>query len=368
MKIKKILSFLFLCSLCYSSIELCTQESFAQAYQSMGTASPYGYPQPSPQMPPMQYAQTMPMDMNSMNGMNNMPMNGQVNMPMDMNAMNSMGGMVQTQQQMPIEPPSVMEQALSLHQAGRYADAVHLYESIIFATPPDPRVYASIADAHFRLGNYERALKYVVESLKLDTNYSSGHLLLGSILAELGDYARAIRSYKRVLVLDQNNPYAYYNLGLLHYKKEDVRNAIEYLEKARELNPNDPKIWNNLGVAYYDQSLFPQAMICYSEALRLDPNYESAARNMILLQQSIPPAPPVVVQASPEKKPAKKKIYRNTVKKKSSTESQKESQKKDPEKENKKSENNTGNSESFAGTKSVMDGSTQTPLPPAPIN
>jgi|GEM_PF-3696768 len=211
------------------------------------------------------------------------------------------------------EPPSVMEQALSLHKAGRYADAVHLYEGIIFSTPPDPRLYASIADAHFKLGNHERSLKYAVEAVKLDPDYSSGHLLLGTILGEMGDYVRAVRSYQRVLVLDPNNPYAYYNLGLLHYKKSDVKTAIEYFEKSRELNPNDPKIWNNLGVAYYDQGMFSKAMIAYTEALRVDPQNAEAARNLELLRKNSPP--PSRRKTSRSGKSASKKKNKTSKKK-----------------------------------------------------
>jgi Flp pilus assembly protein TadD len=189
-----------------------------------------------------------------------------------------------------LNPNDPLQQALSLHQAGRYADAVQIYESIIINNPPDPRIYASVADAQFRLGNNERALKYAVEALKLDPNYASGHLLLGTILGDMGDMIRAIRSYERVISLDQNNPYAYYNLGLIYYKKADIKVAIEYLERARDLNPNDPKIWNNLGVAYYDNGLFTKAMAAYSQALALDPMYETAKRNVELVRGKIPAA------------------------------------------------------------------------------
>ncbi len=239
-------------------------------------------------------------------------------MPMiDPQLMMQQQAMMQQQMQQPQQPPSVMEQALSLHQAGRYADAIHLYESIIFTGAPDPRLYASIADAHFRLGNLERAMKYTVEALKLDPDYASGHLLLGTILGEMGDLVRAMRSYQKVLVLDQNNPYAYYNLGLLYYKKAEVKSAIEYLEKAKDLNPNDPKIWNNLGVAYYDQGMMPQALIAYAEALRLNPKYETAAKNLVLVRNNMPapqliqPAEQTQVKAKPiAKKTTKKKVYK----------------------------------------------------------
>ncbi|MDX1920968.1 MAG: tetratricopeptide repeat protein [Candidatus Caenarcaniphilales bacterium] len=209
-----------------------------------------------------------------------------------------------------LDPNDPVQQALSLHQAGRYADAIQIYESIIINNPPDPRIYASIADAHFRLGNGNRALKYAVEALKLDPNYSSGHLLLGTILGDMGDFVRAIRSYERVISLDQNNPYAYYNLGLIYYKKSDIKTAIELLERAKDLNPNDPKIWNNLGVAYYDNGRFAQASAAYSQALAMDPMYEAAKKNLELVRGKMP-AP--VYQAT------RKKAVRKGTRKKASS-------------------------------------------------
>lgn len=238
--------------------------NYFQGYQPGAMPPQYGGPMPgfNPQMGPMPY------DM----GGGGMP----PNMGMPMGDMNS------------LDPNDPITQALSLHQAGRYADAIQIYESVIINNPPDPRVYASVADAHYRLGNMERALKYAVEALKLDPNYASGHLLLGTILGEMGDMIRAIRSYERVIALDQNNPYAYYNLGLLYYKKSDIKTAIEYLERARDMNPNDPKIWNNLGVAYYDNAQLTKAAAAYSQALGLDPMYETAKRNLQMVGGRLP--------------------------------------------------------------------------------
>jgi len=221
-------------------------------------------------------------------------------------------GMQDPNQQPPFGSPSELDQndplqqALSLHQAGRYADAIQIYESIIINNPPDPRIYASMADAHYRLGNTERALKYSVEALKLDPNYSSGHLLLGTVLGEMGDMIRAIRAYEKVIALDQNNPYAYYNLGLLYYKKSDIRSALEYLERARDLNPNDANIWNNLGVAYYDNNQLSKASAAYSQALSINPNYETAAKNLELVRGKMPVS---TLGIANTRRKGKKKVY-----------------------------------------------------------
>jgi Flp pilus assembly protein TadD len=250
-----------------------------------GGSQPQPLPgQAYPPLPPQQFPpQQMPPQGYDMGGYGGqmppqpgMPYDGGGGMP---GGMGSPGG---------LDPNDPVQQALSLHQAGRFADAIQIYESIIINNPPDPRIYASVADAHFRLGNTERGLKYAVESLKLDPNYASGHLILGTILGDMGDMVRAIRAYERVIALDQNNPYAYYNLGLLYYKKSDIRTALEYLERARDLNPNDPKIWNNLGVAYYDNGQLTKAAAAYSQALGLDPMYETAKRNLELVRGKLP--------------------------------------------------------------------------------
>lgn len=271
-------------------------------------------PYPQQQQPPMQANYQMQMPMDQANYQMQMQSNG---MPAPMMAptmyppyppmqdpnsgyppMDGGGMGMQDPNQQPQQPPfgtpseldpnDPLQQALSLHQAARYADAIQIYESIIINNPPDPRIYASMADAHYRLGNVERALKYAVEALKLDPNYSSGHLLLGTILGEMGDMIRAIRAYEKVIALDQNNPYAYYNLGLLYYKKSDIRSALEYLERARDLNPNDASIWNNLGVAYYDNGQLAKASAAYSQALSLNPNYDTASKNLELVRGKMP--------------------------------------------------------------------------------
>ncbi len=199
-------------------------------------------------------------------------------------------------------------QALALHEAGRFADAIALYETVLDKTTPDPRIYASVAEAHLRLGNTERALKYAVEALKLDPNYASGHLLLGAIMIDLNDLNRAIRSFERVIVLDGNNPYSYYNLGLIYFGKAQVHEAIEYFERAKDLNPNDPKIWNNLGVAHYDQGDFTKAGAYFSQALSLDPEFTSASKNLALVAPYLPkPKAPIRAKSSSKTRYKKKK-------------------------------------------------------------
>ncbi len=271
-------------------------------YFSQPNNSPLpGQPYPMQQMPP-EYGMSQQMPMQQMPPQYGMPqqMPPEYGMPQQMPMEQMPPPMYPPDMQMPpeqmpsgndpagLDPNDPVQQALSLHQAGRFADAIQIYESIIINNPPDPRIYASIADSHFRLGNTERALKYAVEALKLDPNYASGHLLLGTILGEMGDIIRSVRAYEKVILLDQNNPYAYYNLGLLYYKKSNIKMALEYLERARDLNPNDPKIWNNLGVAYYDNGQFSKAGSAYSQALGLDPAFETARRNLELVQGKLP--------------------------------------------------------------------------------
>lgn len=60
------------------------------------------------------------------------------------------------------------------------------------------------------LSNYEQAIPYLIEGLKLDRNNIEGHTILGFCHLHTGGYTQALASFNRAIDLDPEYPYAHY--------------------------------------------------------------------------------------------------------------------------------------------------------------
>lgn len=105
-------------------------------------------------------------------------------------------------------------------------------------------------------GDYEKALKYVGESLNL----------------------REEKKEKKGAVASSLN-----NLCLAHYQKGELKEALTYglrsLELFKESNvvENQGMVYNNLGLVYFEMSLFSEALECQFKALELKEKFANKA-------------------------------------------------------------------------------------------
>ena len=70
------------------------------------------------------------------------------------------------------------------------------------------RRYRALAEALFRAGNYDKALRYVRMSLDKDAGSAATQALLGDILSTQGRCEEAVPAYDKALELEADNPSA----------------------------------------------------------------------------------------------------------------------------------------------------------------
>ncbi len=140
-------------------------------------------------------------------------------------------------------------------------------------------LYASIGDCYEQLQEYERALTFYRESIKIDQHLhvEEPDVYVGSVfcLLELERYAECEALALKVIAKypDQSELYVYYaeacmNLG----KYEEAELAYR---KSLELNENQPMVQVSLGNLYFENLDFATALACYTKAYELDPDTEN---------------------------------------------------------------------------------------------
>lgn len=104
---------------------------------------------------------------------------------------------------------------------------------------PDGRAFVSLADAHRRSGDLDRAAEVIEEGLSRHGDLSSAHVVAGWIHCDRGDRDAAELAFSRVLDLDEENIEALRGLGDLARRRGDRDDALRHYKRLTALLPED---------------------------------------------------------------------------------------------------------------------------------
>lgn len=133
----------------------------------------------------------------------------------------------------------VYEQAVTLFDQGRYADAA----ALLAGDSTEPRVLALLVRAKANQGRLAEALAGCDRLIAADKLNAEGHYLRATVLQELGELTAAVSAFKRALYLDQDFVPAHFALGHLARaqgrRAEADRHFANALALARRHRPEE---------------------------------------------------------------------------------------------------------------------------------
>ena len=180
----------------------------------------------------------------------------------------------------------LLEEALSYHQANRFADAHARYQRILAVLPKH-------ADAlHFsgllacQIGESAAGIALMRESIAANPNaiyYNN----LGNMLKDHGALSDAIDCYRRAVALKSDYAEAHNNLGNALRESGDAAGGMESCAQAIALRPGYAEAYNNLGNALKDLQQVEAAALSYGKAIDVRPDFAEAHNNLgnVLKQQ-----------------------------------------------------------------------------------
>jgi len=120
-------------------------------------------------------------------------------------------------------------------------------QQLVELHPNDPRALIRLANFYFGGQNYERAIRFYVRVLELDSTYSTPYNQMGYAYRALSRFDAAERAFKKYIELipDDPNPYDSYAELLMKMGKYDE--SIEMYEKA--LAQNSEFNFSHIGIA-----------------------------------------------------------------------------------------------------------------------
>ncbi len=173
----------------------------------------------------------------------------------------------------------VLQEAMGLHRAGRFAEAAELYRRVLKKMPDHFDALYSFALMRMQQGAAQEALALISKAVKAEPRAAPAHCLAGAILNTLGRSKEAIASYDRALAIAPNFAAAWNDRGNTLRLLQRPQDAIASYDRAIAAEPGSAQWHNNRGTALAELTRFAEAIASYDEALRLQPAFAEALNN-----------------------------------------------------------------------------------------
>ena len=182
---------------------------------------------------------------------------------------------------------SSLTRAIELHQQGRLADAIPLYQEVLAREPNNSDALHMAGLCLAALGQIPMAVKLLAAAAALQptnpiilTNFASG-------LSQSGRQAEAVKYYDVALALRPDLLEATRGRGAALLQLGQLDAAVEGLRKAVALAPNDEQAQNTLGVALERAGRTEEAREAFRRALTLNTNNAHAHHNLGLVEMTL---------------------------------------------------------------------------------
>ena len=132
------------------------------------------------------------------------------------------------------------------------------------------RLYYYQANEFFDLKNYEKALQYYKESIKLEPNYASVYNGMGIVYNILQKYEKALKNFDKAIKLKENYIESYYNRANTYNNLENYEKAMKDLNKSIDLEPDYEEAYYVRGKIYELLGEYSHAIKDFKKTIQLD--------------------------------------------------------------------------------------------------
>jgi tetratricopeptide (TPR) repeat protein len=149
-----------------------------------------------------------------------------------------------------IDPAAESQRARQLMSAGRYAEAVPIYEKLVQSMPANPGLRLNLAMSLHLSGEDKKAIPQFETVLKTQPNTLPALMLLGASYLRTGNPAKAVPVLEKAMTLAPEDAQGRAMLadGLLMLERYQA--AIPQLRKLAAAEPANPRPWYGLGRSY----------------------------------------------------------------------------------------------------------------------
>ena len=170
--------------------------------------------------------------------------------------------------------------AVTVWQQGDHQAAENHLSRAIALQPHHPVYYNHLGVFYTERRHYAKAETTLRHALLLSSQLADSHCNLGRVLMLTQRYPEAMDSYRQALRIDPSYAVALANMAVVFQRIGDYQQAVEYYRRALEIDAGQPDWWANLGATCLSMGHFPEAMKHFRQALSLSPRHLIAANGL----------------------------------------------------------------------------------------
>jgi tetratricopeptide (TPR) repeat protein/predicted Ser/Thr protein kinase len=169
-------------------------------------------------------------------------------------------------------------QAQELMAAGKWREAVPVYQNALQLDPAFGRAYAGLAVCYLNLNQTEEARKYYEKAFSLIDRMTDRekHRTRGGYYLLVRNYAKAAEEYRALVENYPSDPAGPTNLAFAYFYARDMRHAVDTGRLAVESHPDNVLARGNLALYAMYAGDFTAAAREAEAVLAANPGYETA--------------------------------------------------------------------------------------------
>src|SRR5215469_5043321 len=141
----------------------------------------------------------------------------------------------------------LFDQAITLHQGGKLAEAERLYQQVLLMEPNSFAPRHMLGVIRFQQGRNDEAIDLIAAALRLNREVPAAWINLGHVQAASGRAEEAVASYQRALVLVPGDIAALKALAAQRSRLGRRQEAVDALDQLLASSPNDIEARNTRG-------------------------------------------------------------------------------------------------------------------------
>ncbi|MDU1889239.1 MAG: tetratricopeptide repeat protein [Dysgonomonas sp.] len=170
----------------------------------------------------------------------------------------------------------LIRQGVSLHDKGRYKDAIACYEEALKVNPTSMSAVYEMSLSYLQLKEYNNSIKFStrVISANFQPLLMDAYIVKGTALANQDKMNEAIQTLTEALEKCGDEYLLHFNLGLCYFNNKNNKMAVQHLRKAIELDATHPSAFLLYAYALNDLGRWVQSFYSFHFFLLLEPNTE----------------------------------------------------------------------------------------------
>jgi len=180
----------------------------------------------------------------------------------------------------------IVKEGIALHDAGKYDEAIVVYERALAIDKKSSLVHYEIGYAYYAKGAYKKAVKHMDKVIKNGEGHlKEAYAIKGSALDVLGKPKDAIKIYEAAIKEFPDDYLLHYNIALTQYNIDKIEEAEMNLIDGISLNPTHGSSNYLLGLIKSEQGKRIESFLALHFFLLIEPDSDRSMTALALLNE-----------------------------------------------------------------------------------